>query len=286
MVKFGKSVLNYKQSTLWRFLSLDKFIDLLETQTLYFAPLSSLSESDPFEGFLPASAIKIDRQIIKKQFDKLENTFTQIASQKNLSSQAKPFIEYKNKVAEAKKNIKTQHQIIHKSVCVNCWHVNEYESEAMWRIYSESSKGIALQTNLDLLKTALSQELNDKLIQIGMIKYLDFFDENIPLKEYVVDGHLAPLLKRKSFEHEKELRLFIVPNITPENVNTFKPKPILVPIKPKTLIRKIIVSPYSKEPYYSSVCTICKKYGLSTEIVLPSALLTGHDKLISILDDI
>ena len=35
-----------------------------------------------------------------------------------------------------------------KSTLVNCWHQNEFESEAMWRLYSENNKGIAIQTTL------------------------------------------------------------------------------------------------------------------------------------------
>ena len=43
---------------LWRYMSLDKFVNLLDDGGVYFAPLDSYMTSDPFEGFPPAVAIK------------------------------------------------------------------------------------------------------------------------------------------------------------------------------------------------------------------------------------
>lgn len=38
---------------LWRYLSLDKLVDLLSTSELFFTPLAAFAKSDPFEGYLP-----------------------------------------------------------------------------------------------------------------------------------------------------------------------------------------------------------------------------------------
>jgi hypothetical protein len=58
-IRIGKSVSdNY---TLWRYMSLDKLINLLETESLYFAPLVSYTKSDPFEGYLPEIAFEFLR---------------------------------------------------------------------------------------------------------------------------------------------------------------------------------------------------------------------------------
>jgi hypothetical protein len=52
-------------TTLWRYMSLDKFIDLLSMNQLYFAPLAFYMKTDPFEGFLPAVCLEADTNSFK-----------------------------------------------------------------------------------------------------------------------------------------------------------------------------------------------------------------------------
>jgi hypothetical protein len=47
---------------------------------------------------------------------------------------------------------------IFKSTLVNCWHQNEFESEAMWRLYSENHKGIAIQTTFQDLVDSIDDQ--------------------------------------------------------------------------------------------------------------------------------
>lgn len=35
---------------------------------------------------------------------------------------------------------------------VSCWHRSLYESDAMWQLYADKWKGVAIQTNLDKIK--------------------------------------------------------------------------------------------------------------------------------------
>src|SRR5258706_406031 len=44
-----------------------------------------------------------------------------------------------------------------KNYCVNCWHVNEGESAAMWDLYA-NSKGIAIRSTVGRLKKSLRPE--------------------------------------------------------------------------------------------------------------------------------
>src|SRR5205807_5294014 len=38
-----------------------------------------------------------------------------------------------------------------KLFCVSCWHVNDGESAAMWKLYSQEDSGIAVQSSVDRL---------------------------------------------------------------------------------------------------------------------------------------
>jgi hypothetical protein len=80
---------------------------------------------------------------------------------------------------------------------INCWHMNENESDAMWRIYARTSDAVAIQSTFARLQRVLS----DRAF-IGVVKYVDYDTEWMP------EGNtLYPFVhKRKSFEHERELR--------------------------------------------------------------------------------
>ena len=58
-----------------------------------------------------------------------------------------------------------------KYVAVNCWHENEHESAAMWKLYIKSVEGIAIQSTYSKLKKSF---INDEIIFIGKVKYIDY----------------------------------------------------------------------------------------------------------------
>jgi len=53
---------------------------------------------------------------------------------------------------------------------VNCWHVSNHESEAMWRIYCGGDNGLAIVLPYEDLRTSVSMGT----AWIGMVGYLDF----------------------------------------------------------------------------------------------------------------
>ena len=87
------------------------------------------------------------------------------------------------------------------SVLVNCWHANEHESAAMWRIYLKSDEGVAIQATVERLEGAFESAAED--LYIGAVRYLDY--EHDP----ALDGsELGPFFcKRKAYEYEREVRL-------------------------------------------------------------------------------
>lgn len=84
---------------------------------------------------------------------------------------------------------------------INCWHMNESESDAMWKLYGNSTgETVAIKTTVGRLIKSLGKCAID--VYIGKIKYEE---QNIP-----GDNLYFPVLyKRMPFQHEKELRLCI-----------------------------------------------------------------------------
>lgn len=139
-------------------------------------------------------------------------------------------------------------------VYLNCWHINKYESAAMWNVYLQSNEGIAIQSTYKDLKKSF--ENNKHEIRLGKIKYVDYQEENICNKDI-----FYPFFhKRKSFEYEKEFRALIYKNKKTKERGTF------IPINIKTLIKKIYIAPTAEDWIKALVESLVKKYNLNIEI--------------------
>jgi hypothetical protein len=87
---------------------------------------------------------------------------------------------------------------------VNSWYCQEHESAAMWSLYLKTQEGIAIQSTYDRLSNAFVN-YHDYDINIGRVSYIDYEHDTIPQGNI-----LFPVMcKRKSFEHEREIRALI-----------------------------------------------------------------------------
>ncbi len=156
---------------IWRYMDFTKFVSFLHSRALHFARADCFE--DTFEGSYPR--LNIARR----------NWLLGELGVKDTTS-----------VQPLYKAIKTR-------TFVNCWHMNEHESAAMWQLYVRSNEGIAVQSTFRRLAEAMRG--NDEFVSIATVSYMDYardaFDE---------EHELTSLLhKRKSFEHERELRALI-----------------------------------------------------------------------------
>jgi hypothetical protein len=150
-----------------------RFVSLLEHRGLYFCRSDRLG--DPFEGAVP-----------QRWLEKSELGHAAQQEQRLMGTVARGSIETLKKLRPW--------------VMISCWHMNEYESAAMWKLYCQGSDGICVQSTYRLLDDALDEEVN-----IGQVKYISYDQQSIPL------GNLFwPFLyKRRSFEHEREIRAIV-----------------------------------------------------------------------------
>lgn len=221
-----------QDSKLWRYSDFTKFIDLLSTKSLFFSRSDLLGDS--FEGSYSRANIKLRPHVYKDLGDNLEE----------MMSKRKEFSKW-----------------IRSWTYCNCWHMNEYESAAMWKLYSKSNEAIAVQTKYNKLVKALPGN-----VYIGKINYINYQDDWIP------EGNiLYPFMhKRKSFEHENEIRA-IIPNFPNKNKEIFvgklnNKKGLKVEININEVIEAIYVSPNSHDWYYNLVKEVIRKYGYSFNV--------------------
>lgn len=105
----------------------------------------------------------------------------------------------------------------HERLYGQCWTTSK-ASDAMWRIYSHNKKSIRIRTTVDKLLTSLSNDNVDKAMTEACIGKVEYKSESkimaLAKKAFTKSGQMTfgslfrtLLVKRKAFEHEKEIRL-------------------------------------------------------------------------------
>jgi hypothetical protein len=168
-----------KETLIWRYMDFTKFVYMLDANALFFCRADCLD--DRFEG-------RWGRRSIQKIKTDLEH-------------QANTGVNVVGGVEEQMRGIVQTADHMRKVMAVNCWHVNDHESAAMWRLYIQAGQGIAICSTVDRLIKAISDDHN-MLVFVGTVNYIDYDSEEIPFRNYTT----VFLHKRKSFAHEQELR--------------------------------------------------------------------------------
>lgn len=223
---------------IWRYLDFTKFVSLLDKQGLYFSRADRLP--DQLEGSL--SEANIERR--KDAYETLSR-------------------DLPKQVADAVRGIAQLHQAMTRVILVNSWHINEHESAAMWKLYLKTDEGVAIRSTFKRLTQSFNTSEPD--VFVGVVDYLDYVTDFIP-----EDNALAPFLcKRKSFEHERELRALVwtlLKDFTIPYTNESLDDGIPVSVDLDVLVDKIFVSP-TAQPWFSElVRSVTQKYGLNKEV--------------------
>ncbi len=142
-------------------------------------------------------------------------------------------------------------------VAISSWHINEYESFAMWQIFTQNSEGLAIQSTIGRLQKALEPETNLKQY-IGQVNYIDYKKEYIPFD----DLFFPFLFKRKSFQYEREVRIISDTSDTAITINDG----IKINVDISQLIDKIYIHPKSENWYKNLVIELVSKLGFDIAI--------------------
>ncbi len=232
-----------QDSMLWRYMDLAKFISLIDRKELFFAAANTFE--DIFEGAKGTENNKEEWDSYYKEFFKhavstAPGRDPSLNTEEKLEEEANRLLHQMDKIGEESRG----------NTYISCWHLNSYESEAMWKLYSKDyANAIAIQTTVNRLYEAINK---DPQISIGKVKYIDFKDNFASIN--------GPFwYKRKSFEYENEVRLIT----TKLQSND---KGLYIPVSTDMLIEKIYVSPYASAWFFEVVKSVVKKYGIKAEV--------------------
>jgi hypothetical protein len=150
-------------------------------------------------------------------------------------------------------------------IYVSCWHMNDEESAAMWKLYTQTGQAIAIRSTIEHLKDSLPSQYVGDCLFLGVVSYINFNKE--PMREPdVVTNRL--FYKRRSFEHEAEIRAIVISKAG----GPFAPNENGLDIKVDldALIDDLYVGPNSPDWFFDLVKSMANKFGMNRKIVRTS----------------
>lgn len=234
---------------IWRYMDFAKFVSLLNSESLYFPTADNFE--DVFEGSMP-----------RREYEGLRDFFVSIGRPRDIEG----LIAMSDKKQHA----------------ISCWHMNDYESAAMWKLYLSTNEGIAVQSTYRMIKQALDS--SDLPIHLGKVNYIDYENEFF-IREVEGSNTLYNYThKRKSFFHEQELRAIInswgrrfemvSKNYENEIIRGQKKHDpirfkngINVKVDLQVLIQNIYVSPTAPKWVAELVASTCKRFGYNFNVI-------------------
>ncbi|GFK93977.1 hypothetical protein NNJEOMEG_01815 [Fundidesulfovibrio magnetotacticus] len=216
------------ETTLWKYLSFEKFLDFLLLKRLYFRRSDKLS--DPFECLVPPE-MRSPCTAIALPPEELDL----LAAHERYINSARP------------------------KVFLNSWHINEYESEAMWKLFGGQGHSIAIRTTFGRMLAQLAA--HD--LTAGKVLYKDMIKDDCR----IADLFDFALLKRKPFEHEREFRLIYINEQGDENPRLLDGLGLHIPVEPAALMDAVYVSPLSEPWQFELTQTIVTGQGLSDRLI-------------------
>ena len=230
-------------------MDLAQFLLILEKQTLFFPSVATLAKADPYEGEpLPA---------------------------KLRAAQAQG--------AEALRTFRLNCEVFKHLNFYNCWHMNDGESDAMWKLYRKGSHGIAIQSTVERVKQSLHNSPDDT-VYMTLVEYIDYDCFTPPNTLFESSDYMY---KRRAFRHEQEVRLgtcrsdvrseFVdgprikapsTPSVTFKDVLLHPEREgVNVSVDVPVLIERAVIYPFAPFWFSDLVTSLCKRLGYAFGVV-------------------
>jgi len=221
---------------LWRYFRTDRFVESVQSGALYFP--SARQFEDPFEG---AVAVLPHDWPIDPRYGELEPSDKAFEELRRLTK-------------------------------ISCWHCADYESDAMWKLYAASRKGVAVRTTAALLQAALhpfrlAPNYGEEEPFWGRVRYVDLHTERLR-----VDMERRFFIKHRAFEWEREFRIVISVRMAEEFGVPVPAEGINVPFDPAILVESAYLGPALPESERVAIGDACAAAGVGAQL-LTSTLL-------------
>lgn len=218
-----------ESESVWRYMDLARYLSLLQSSALHFARADQMT--DRWEGSTSDATLVAKRQLYGD--------------------------ELFNLIAPGGAHDKRRKNTFRMMVFMNCWHVSDHESAAMWEIYQRAGLGVAVQSTWGALTRSIG---GDREVYGARVNYVDY-------KQAIIRDNVAELFlhKRRSFAHEQEARLMIIGTDAVEGADS--PKFITVPVDLGQLVQQVFVAPEAPEWVRGVIEQTTKVHGFDFPVV-------------------
>jgi hypothetical protein len=247
------------EENIWRYMTLDRFINILDDSALYMSSLGAYSKSDPYEGYPPPVVLNLVKE-------KCPPTM---------------YFSHEASGSEDLNNFKVFAQRLFHSRVVSCWYQGDDESEAMWKLYGDAGKAIAIRTTVGGLAKALGKDFNGRIARVSYVNYtrLTQADSKAVMNAQKQNALLDPIFKRSSYAHEREVRAYMqIEGAQINDLETYRSH--MAAIDCAFIIDEIVVSPFCSASYVKAVKAVARKFGFE-DVVRQSSLLSDLEPLYS-----
>jgi hypothetical protein len=224
-----------KSIRIWRFMDFTKYVAILHNSGLFFTRCDLLD--DQFEGSVP-------RATRETSVEKICGENASADTGEKLNTALSDFNKWMRKWA-----------------MINCWHMNEYESAAMWKLHAQTNEAIAIVSTYERLRKCLGNNF-----WIEQVQYIDYERDAIPSG----NAMYPYIFKRRSFAHERELRAFTSELPTKGQYIDVEKTPssagIWVAVELNGLIEGVHVAPKAQPWFFELVRQVSNKYELRAPI--------------------
>ena len=238
----------------WRYLTLPKFIDLLESESLFFCRADVLRSLDKSEA----------SYLTSRETEAVNSMYKTDLTAQHPHIKELTYRDYLNEVASSG----LRNEDTTKEMFINCWHINDLENFAMWKIYSEDF-GVCIQSSFKNLYESFNDSCwsyygVSKKIYAGKVSYINWNKDS-----FSKENTFSPFMhKRKEFEYEQELRCLVWnPSYGKEKLSH-----VSISVDVQRMVEVIYINPVTPSWFKPLVESLCIKYGFENIKVVHSKL--------------
>lgn len=263
------------ETELQRYMDFTKFVALLDQKRLFFSkasmfedelegsttPLNAMQQDGTF-AFLDTiinGRASVGADITSEVKKRESDNYSRLLKTHDERSYSTVFGDISNNDASYERVLRQQREWVD----VNCWHANENESMAMWKIYGGSSNSVCLVTTVQKLCSSL-QPSHDELVLLAKVEYISH-------KEGVLKTNhlLAPFFHKAHFySFENEYRLLCYkPNSPLLKQRDISEYGTSIQVDLPKLVHEIRVASNAQPWFRDLVQSVVYKYGLNMKVV-------------------
>ena len=213
-----------------RYFKFERFVDILETHSLWFS--RPFRFEDQWEGLFPPSYVRRTRQYADANGISFEE-FDQ---------------DFRRRLL--------RHRYAH---FVNCWHMSDHESDAMWKLYALAKTGIAIQSTVGAVNECLRRHNSGRVI---------YYDPSHDVLSPSIFGPHDILFKRSFFSWEQEYRFWFDDDELLQTIEAGKefqeedlsPGRLVGISNMQRLTEKIVVAPGASDQFIEGVRAACAEH--------------------------